>query len=318
MSKILVTGGAGFLGAYLVPRLRDAHKLIVTDREDLDVTDLAAVTRFIRRERPDLVCHLAALCGAAPSREDPPRYFKVNAQGTVHVLEACRRAGVDRFVFTSSLTVHGSSPYPVDESSPFAPRHPYAVSKAAAELAVRDYSLHHGIRSIVVRPTLVVGEGSKELHAMGDFVHHALRDERIVLFGGGDHRRDFVHPEDVADALRLAVDRLDKASGVTYELFNISNGQALSLRQLAELVIRLVGSGGHEPGPATNQAFSLYTRIDRAKAVLRFTPRIGTEAMIQRLIRHFRETTHHELSENDSGRHDHQCAPLAGGLCEKL
>ena len=150
------------------------------------------------------------------------------------MLEACRRAGVDRFVFTSSLTVHGSSPYPVDESSPFAPRHPYAVSKVAAEFAVRDYSLHFGIRSIVVRPTLVVGEGSKELHAIGDFVPKALRGERIVLFGGGDHRRDFVHPEDVADALRLAVDRLDKASGVTYELFNISNGQALTMRQLAE------------------------------------------------------------------------------------
>ena len=75
---------------------------------------------------------------------------------------------------------------------------------------MRDYSQHFGIRSIILRPTLVVGEGSKELHALGDFVLKALRGEEIVLFGGGDHRRDFVHPEDVAAAMLLAVHRLDE------------------------------------------------------------------------------------------------------------
>ncbi len=73
----------------------------------------------------------------------------------------------------------------MNESSAFAPRHPYAASKVAAEFAVRDYSQHFGVRSIILRPTLVIGEGSKELHALGDFVLKALSGEEIVLFGGG-------------------------------------------------------------------------------------------------------------------------------------
>ena len=93
MRKVLVTGRrAGFLGSYLVPLLRRSSDVVAIDREELDITDMAAARRVIARERPDLVCHLAALCGAAPSREDPPDYYAVNTLGTVHVLEACRRA----------------------------------------------------------------------------------------------------------------------------------------------------------------------------------------------------------------------------------
>jgi nucleoside-diphosphate-sugar epimerase len=317
MSKILVTGAAGFLGTYLVPLLRRSHEVVATDRQDLDVRDITAVHRVIQRHRPDLVCHLAALCGAAPSRENPPDYYAVNTLGTVHLLEACRQAGVERFLFTSSLTVHGESPDPVHESSAFSPRHPYAASKVAAEFAVRDYSLHCGIRSIIVRPTLVVGEGSKELHALGDFVLKALREEEIVLFGAGDHRRDFVHPHDVAAALLLAVERLDRAVDSNYEIFNISQGQALRMRELADLAIRLVGSGRHRVGPINNQSFSLYTQIDRARQVLQFAPRIGIDDMILRMVRNFKETNTDELPSHDTGHHHHQRAAAARGLCQE-
>jgi UDP-glucose 4-epimerase len=311
MRKVLVTGGAGFLGTYVVPLLRESHEVVSIDREDLDITDAASVRRVISRERPQLVCHLAALCGAAPSRENPPDYYAVNALGTVHLLEACRRAGVGRFLFTSSLTVHGSSPEPMDEASAFAPRHPYAASKVAAEFAVRDYSLHFGIRSIILRPTLVVGEESKELHALGDFVLKALRGEEIVLFGGGEHRRDFVHPEDVAAAAVRAADRLDRSLGTSHDVFNISCGQAPSMKQLANQVIRLVGSGRHRPGPRSNQSFSLHTRIDRAMRDLGYEPRVGIEDMIRRLIRHFKETNRHDLPPNDNSHHHDQCAAIA-------
>jgi UDP-glucose 4-epimerase len=291
--KILVTGGKGVLGRYLVPVLRRHHEVVVTDREEMDVRDFEAVGSVIGAVGPDLVCHLAALCGAEPSRDNPPEFYAVNTQGTVHVLEACRRAGVRRFLFTSSLTVHGSGEDPVDERSAFAPRHPYAASKVAAEFAVRDYSLHVGIQSVVVRPTLVVGEGSKERHAIGDFVARSLRGEKIVLFGGGRHRRDFVHPEDVASALALAVQRLDDPRAGPHEVFNVSNGQAPSMRELADLEIRLVGCGRHTFGPASNQSFSLYTKNERARHVLGFEPKVGTEAIILRLMKHFRETDLH-------------------------
>ena len=311
MRKVLVTGGAGFLGAYLVPLLRELYEVVSIDRDDLDILDVAATQRVICQERPRLVCHLAALCGAAPSRASPPDYYAVNTLGTVHLLEACRRAGVGRFLFASSLTVYGSSESPVNEDSAFAPRHPYAASKVAAEFAVRDYSLQFGMRSVILRPTLVVGEGSKELHAVGEFVKKALDDEEIVLFGGGEHVRDFVHPEDVATAMVLAAKRLDISLETSFETFNISSGHALSMKQLANQVIRQVGSGRHSPGPQSNQSFSLYTRIDRARRDLGFEPRIGTEDMIRRLIHHFKETHLHGPPSNDNGHHHHQCASIA-------
>ena len=311
MRKIIVTGGAGFLGSYLVPRLREDYEVVSIDRAELDILDAAETRRVIRQERPDVVCHLAALCGAAPSRENPPDFYAVNMLGTVNMLEACRHGGVGRFLFASSLTVFGSSPGPVNENSFFAPRHPYAASKVAAEFAVRDYSLHFGMRSIVLRPTLVVGEGSKELHAIGDFVQKALSGEEIVLFGGGEHSRDFVHPDDVAAAMVLATARVAHATESSCESFNVSNGQALSMKQLADQVIRLVGSGRQRPGPPSNQSFSLYTTIDRAVQDLGFRPRVSTENMIRRLIHYFKERHRHGRSANDHGDHHHQCASIA-------
>jgi nucleoside-diphosphate-sugar epimerase len=284
--KIHVTGGKGFLGSYIVPLLAQSHDVEVSDRESMDVTDFAAVRDTLARSRPDLVIHLAALCGAQPSRERPPEFFAVNAQGTVNVLEACRQTGVRRFLFTSSLTVHGAGDGPMDESSPLAPRHPYAVSKVAAEFATVNYSQSFGIRSVIVRPTLVVGEGCKEYHAVGDFVQTVLRGRDIVIFGGGDHRRDFVHPEDVARAVHLCVERLAGPEGPPHEAFNTSSGEPFRMAELADRVTALLGRGRRVHGPASEQSFSLYTRTDRARQVLGYQPRVRTDDIIHRLARH--------------------------------
>lgn len=282
--KIHLTGGHGFLGRWIVPLLREAHEVEVSDRDSMDVTDFERVCATLSASRPDAVIHLAALCGAKPSRERPHEFFAVNAQGAVHVLEACRRAGVPRFLLASSLTVHGSGAEARDENSPFAPRHPYAVSKVAAEFAARNYCQDFGLSVTVVRPTLVVGENYKEPHAVGDFVATVLRGDNIVLFGDGHHRRDFVHPSDVARAVRLAVEHLGRAKPGTHEVFNISSGESFRMADLADLVIRLTGRGRRVHGPASEQSFSLFTRIDRARSVLGYQPSVRTEDIIHRLI----------------------------------
>jgi nucleoside-diphosphate-sugar epimerase len=282
--KIHVTGAAGFLARSILPPLRSNHEVEATDRTTLDVTDASAVRRHFERTKPDLVVHLAALCGARPSREQPPEFFATNALGTVNVLEACRRAGVPRLLFTSSMTVFGAGDEARDETSPFAPRHPYAVSKVAAEFACQNYCRDFGLAIITLRPTLVIGEGYKEPHAVGDFTETVLRGDDIVLFGDGSHRRDFVHPEDVARAVIAAVDRLGRASAGSYETFNISNGQAHRMADLAELVIRVVGKGRVVLRPATEQTFSLFTRIDHARELLGYRPQVDTEEIVRRLL----------------------------------
>jgi nucleoside-diphosphate-sugar epimerase len=271
--KIHITGGHGFLGRWMVPLLRESHEVEVTDRDSMDVTDLDRVCTVLSASRPDVVIHLAALCGARPSRERPPEFFAVNAQGTVNVLEACRRAGVPRFLFASSLTVHGCGEEPRDENSPFAPRHPYAVSKIAAEFAALNYCQNFGVAVSVIRPTLVVGENYKEPHAIGDFVATVLRGDDIILFGDGHHRRDFVHPLDVARGIRLAVERLGRAPAGNHEVFHLSSGESFRMVDLADLVIRVIGHGRRVHAPASDQSFSLYTRIDRARTALGFNPR---------------------------------------------
>jgi nucleoside-diphosphate-sugar epimerase len=281
--KIHVTGGRGFLARWMLPLLRQEHVVEVSDRDGMDVTDLDLVCRTLASSRPDVVVHLAALCGAKPSRERPPEFFAVNAQGTVNLLEACRRAGVGRLVLASSMTAFGSGDEARDESSPFAPRHPYAVSKVAAEFAAYEYTRLCDIKVSVVRPTLVVGEGYKEPHAVGDFVATVLRGDDILLFGPGDHRRDFVHPLDVGRAFRLAVERLARPDAPPYETFNVSNGEHHSMRELADLVIRTLGKGRRTHGPLSEQSFSLYTKIDRARRVLGYEPSLTTEDIIRRL-----------------------------------
>jgi nucleoside-diphosphate-sugar epimerase len=282
--KIHVTGGKGFLARSIVPLLRQSHEVTVTDRDSMDVTDLNAVRATLVDERPDVVIHLAALCGAQPSRDNPPRFFFVNAQGAVNVMEACRRTGIKRFLLFSSMTVFGSGDEPRTEDSPFAPRHPYAVSKVAAEFAALNYCQTWGIKTLILRPTLVVGEGYKEPHAVGDFVETVMRDDRITLFGGGEHVRDFVHPEDVALATKLAAERLLSDAGPQHESFNISSGQAYRMIDLADLVIHETGRGVRVLGPASNQSFSLYASIDRARNLLGYQPRVSTRDIIQRLM----------------------------------
>jgi len=281
--RIHVTGGRGFLGRFLVPALAASHEVEVSDLASLDVTDADGCVRRFEASRPDLVLHLAALCGARPSVEDPSRFFAVNAQGTVHVLEACRRAGVPRFLFTSSLTVFGAGEEERTEDSPFAPRHPYAAAKVGAEFAVRQYTRQYGLAALILRPTLVVGEGYKEPHAIGDFVQTALRGGVIEIFGSGDHRRDFVHPLDVAAATVKAVDWLASAPPGAVESVNVSNGEAPRMHDLAEAIVATLGRGTVRFVPATNQTFSLYTSIRRAKELLGWSPSIPNADMVRRL-----------------------------------
>jgi UDP-glucose 4-epimerase len=284
--RIHVTGGRGFLGGYITPVLGLAHEVEVSDRKTLDVTDINAVRRALEESRPESVVHLAALCGATPSIEQPHEFFRVNAQGAVNVLEACRQTGVNSVLLMSSLTVHGQGDQAMREDSPYAPRHPYAAAKVAAEMAAQTYARCFGMQVIIMRPTLVVGEGYKEPHAIGDFVETARRGAVVRLYGGGLHRRDFVHPEDVARAVASAVEILSKSPPGSCERLNVSNGDAITMADLARLVVERVGRGSTLVTSVTGQAFSLFTSIDRAKTILNWQPQIGVEEIISRLARH--------------------------------
>ena len=284
MKRVHLTGGKGFLGRYAAAALDGAWDVEVSDVDTLDVTDAKALERAFAASKPDVVCHLAGLTGANASLADPARFLRVNLDGTLNALEACRRAGVRGFVFLSSLTVHGQSSERVREETPFAPRHPYAGSKAAAELAVATYAASYGLSAAILRPTLIAGEGQAEPNAVTEFADTLRRGEDIVLFGDGSHAREWLHPADVGTAIQKAIDYAASPAAKGSEAFLISSGVAVSMADLARLVIRAVGRGQLEFQESTRQAFSLCTATDKAARVLGFRATIGIEEIVRRTL----------------------------------
>lgn len=281
--KIHLTGGKGFLGKYAAEAL-GRYEVEISDVDTLDVTDRAATLEVLSSSRPDVVVHLAGLTGAGASLDDPGRFYDVNLGGTVNVLEACRKAEIGGFVFLSSLTVHGQTAEPVREDSPFAPRHPYAGSKAAAELVVRTYAKSAGVPSVILRPTLIAGEGQAESNAVTEFAETVLAGEVIEIFGDGSHEREWLHPADVGAAVAAAVDYTLGSPELGCESFIISSGAGVSMAELAGLVIAATGRGEVRLVPSTRQAFSLCTDTEKAREELGWAPTLDIEAIVERVV----------------------------------
>lgn len=284
--KVHITGGKGFLGGYVTEALSPQYTVDISDIDTLDVTDLEATIERIKVASPDLVCHLAGVTGANASIKQPHEFFRVNFLGTLNALEACRIAKVKNFIFMSTLTVHGASPESaVNEDSPFDPRHPYAGSKAAAELAVRTYSLNYGLNSAILRATLVAGEGQKEPNAVTEFTQAILNEGVVEIYGDGQHQREWLHPRDLADAVRATADYLMSTSDVECETFIVSSGEPVSMLELAENVISTLGKGEVKFKETTRQAFSLCTTPDKAKTALSWAPKVSVDEIIRRIAK---------------------------------
>jgi UDP-glucose 4-epimerase len=254
--RVLVTGGAGFLGAALANYLvQDGHQVRVLD--DLSAGDrsrLADQVLFTRGDvgdRPklwtllqdvDCVYHLAARVLVSESILYPREYNEVNVGGTVAVMEAMRDAGVRRVVFASSGAVYGDqAEQPVSEDRTPNPQSPYAVSKLAAEYYVRTIGALWGIETVILRIFNAYGPGqnlpASHSPAVPRFLHQALGGGSLVVFGGGGQTRDFVYVDDVVKALVAAA----SASDVDRRVINVGTGRETSINELADMVAQVTG-----------------------------------------------------------------------------
>ncbi|WP_082375566.1 UDP-glucose 4-epimerase GalE [Pseudonocardia sp. HH130629-09] len=264
--RVLVTGGAGYIGSFVVDQLicsgHDVHVLddlsagrrgAVRPESGLSVTDIrdtASVQRVFSNARPDAVIHLAALKSVSESFRAPGHYQDVNVAGTESVLEAAAHAGIGALVFSSTCGVYGNADYPTPESHPVRPLNPYAQSKADAETAVQRFSQATGCRSAILRFFNV--SGAQPERALG----HALDDEQLiprvldsvlnhaatVTINGNDYPthdgtpvRDFVHVADVA-AAHLDVMSLLIASRWPGGTLNVGRGQGSSVKEIVEMI----------------------------------------------------------------------------------
>ena len=258
--RLLVTGGAGFIGSHLVDRLvADGHEVFVLDNFSTGKTkNLSAVTgcenfrvtrtdirripgSLIRRlRRIDGVCHLAALTDPQDSINNPALTNDVNVAGTLTVLESARKLGAKRVVFASSAAVYGMiDRFPVREDSSMAPISPYGASKAASELYCRAFEENYGIETVSLRYFNVYGPRQISGHYSGvisTFAHRILRGEPLTIFGDGTQSRDFVHVNDIVDATIRALKRTTQS-----RVFNIASGTETTITKLAETMQELEG-----------------------------------------------------------------------------
>lgn len=251
--RVLITGAHGFVGRHLAGTLRDrGHEVILADRrsaEDglvLDVTDPLTVRGVFELTRPDAVAHLAGQAFVPASLEDPGATFAVNAQGTLHVLDAARALADEgrspRVLVVSSAEVYGVQPrdaYPLRESASPSPRNPYAASKVAAEALTLGYVRSFGLDAVVTRAFNHIGAGQDERFAATAFAVQLARvaagGDRTVLVGNLDASRDFLDVRDVCTAYAALLE----GGGTAGEIYNVCSGRATTMRELLRTLITI-------------------------------------------------------------------------------
>lgn len=287
--RILVTGGAGFIGVHLANRLQsEGHLVRVLD--NLSSGDPNALvpeinlTRGDVRDVPklwsllqgvDVVYHLAALVSVPASVLYPREYNDVNVGGTVALLEACRDVGVQRVIFASSATVYGDQKVkPVGEDLIPNPAVPYAVSKLAAERYLFTIGRLENFETVALRVFNAYGPGQPlpPAHApvVPLFMHQILGGGSVVVFGDGKQTRDFVYIDDVIDALVIAA----AAPGVNQQVINVGSGEETSLNQLIERISATTGTKADVIYNTEKQGGigSLVADLTKARQLLRYKP----------------------------------------------
>jgi UDP-glucose 4-epimerase len=269
--KIVVTGGAGYIGSAATHRLAAAgHEVLVIDNlsqghvaalpqgthfAPVDLTDAEATRKAVIDFHPEAAMHFAALTIAPESVRDPAPYWRVNLTGTLNLLDALRDAGTPRLVFSSTAAVYGiPEQLPVTEDAAKAPINPYGATKLAAEYAISNYSHAYGIRTAVLRYFNVAGASARigedhdpETHLIPNVLFAAAgRAPELTVFGtdfptrDGTAIRDYVHVLDLADAHVLALEAL-QSSGDSLGAFNLGMRDGATVREVVESVERVTG-----------------------------------------------------------------------------
>jgi len=316
MNRILVTGGAGFIGSHLVDRLLDGGDARVTvvdnfsdfydpaikraniapylatenfELVEADIMDSRVMEDLFSRSKFDCVVHLAARAGVRPSLEDPLSYETTNVRGTFNLLEAARRNEVPRFVFGSSSSVYGmNSRVPFSEDDPVAsPISPYAVTKIAGEAACHTYSHLYGLRIVCLRLFTVYGARQRPDLAIHKFARLISKGLPIPMFGDGTTRRDYTYIDDIIAGL-LAAMKYDRTQ---FEVINLGESRTVELRRLVELIEQALGKRAiidHQPQQPGDVPVT-FADVSKARRLLGYEPATQIEAGILRFVEWFQK-----------------------------
>jgi len=281
--RILVTGGAGFLGAHVVLALqkRGARDIVIPRSREHDLTDAAQTRALFEQTRPELVLHLAAKVGGiGANRRHPGTFFRDNMAMGLNVLEEARKAGTPKVVIAGTICAYPKfAPVPFREDDlwngyPEETNAPYGIAKKALLVMAQAYRQEFGSNFVMVFPVNLYGphdnfdlEDSHVIPAMiRKFIEADLRgDKEVVLWGDGSPTREFLYVDDAAEGLVLAAERYSDPDPV-----NLGAGFEISMRELAEKISRATGFKGHITWDASRPNGQPRRMLDTSRARERF------------------------------------------------
>lgn len=315
--RIVLTGGAGFIGSHFAERLLGAgHEILALDNFDPtypreykerniagarardsyrfvegDIRDAVLVRELFRDWSPDVLVHLAAKAGVRASLTDPAGYMDVNLNGTLTLLEAARELGVGKVLFASSSSVYGAN-----EKLPFSEEdrvdHPvslYAMTKKAGEEILFAYHHLYGLDAVALRFFTVYGPRGRPEMAIHKFAHRIASGEPLPVFGEGRMQRDFTFIEDIVDGCSAALGYLTAGKPV-YDVFNLAAGRTVELDEMITILEDRLGI------PATRELLPMQPGdvrrtsgdITKAREILGYDPKVDIAAGIERFVEWYR------------------------------
>ena len=315
MKKLLITGGAGFIGSHLVDRLlqTDVERVEVIDdfndfydpsikraniREhlkdprynisEIDIRDRAALAQVFETNNFDCVVHLAARAGVRPSLSEPQLYAETNINGTLNLLELARQSDIKQFVFGSSSSVYGiNANVPFSEDDPIRqPISPYAATKAAGELLCHTYSHLYGLSCVCLRFFTVYGPRQRPDLAIHKFARLITERKPIPVFGDGTTRRDYTYVDDIIEGVMAAIDYKQS----NYEVFNLGESRTVELNELISLLeaeLDIHATIDRQP-PQPGDVPQTFADISKARAMLGYHPKTQIEEGLRRFVEWFR------------------------------
>jgi UDP-glucuronate 4-epimerase len=296
--KILVTGGAGFIGSHLCNALLAAgHHVTNIDNFDTFYDksiklnnivkhkksanykfiegDILNLTALLNNQSFDLIIHLAAKAGVRPSLENPIAYHRVNVEGTLNLLEYARHNNIPKFIFASSSSVYGENPsVPWRENDTrLMPISPYAASKISAELLGKTYATLFGLNFIALRFFTVYGPGQRPDLAIHKFFKLIYNDKPITVFGDGSTMRDYTFIDDIVSGIMSAVNLPTSKS--ESEIFNLGNSDTIKLTELISEIENIIGKKAiiNSLPEQTGDVSRTFADISKSKQILDYNPK---------------------------------------------
>jgi UDP-glucuronate 4-epimerase len=312
--KVLITGGAGFIGSHLAERvLKDGHRVVIIDdfndfypeaikRDNIsgikadpqcrfyetDITETEEMKKIFLGEKPECVVHLAARAGVRPSLNQPYLYEKVNVVGTLNVLESCRGSGVEKLIFGSSSSVYGDRekvPFREDDALDNIVS-PYAATKAAGEHFCRSYHNTYGLKIAVLRFFTVYGPRQRPEMAICKFARQIDTGSKITLFGDGSSSRDYTYVDDIIQGIMGCL-----TADLSFEVINLGESRTVPLRDLVKIIEDNIGKKAvieyaeHQKG----DVFRTYADVSKAKKMLNYRPKVPIEQGIKMFAEWYRK-----------------------------